>query len=57
VTSTDASWVSTAFNDTMNIRLNLQVGGSMPKYFNQEVDASSPLPADYQIDYVRVYDR
>ena len=57
MTSTDASWVSTAFTGTMNIRLNLQVGGSMPKYFNKEVDSSTALPADYQIDYVRVYDR
>jgi beta-glucanase (GH16 family) len=55
VTSSDASWVSTAFTDTMNIRLNLQVGGSMPKYFNKQVDSTTPLPADYQIDYVRVY--
>ena len=57
LTSGDASWVATGFNDTMNIRLNLQVGGSMPKYFNKEVDSSTALPADYQIDYVRVYDR
>jgi len=55
VTSSDVAWESSAFNDTMNIRLNLQVGGSMPKYFNEEVDTSTPLPADYEIDYVRVY--
>jgi beta-glucanase (GH16 family) len=55
LTSTDASWVSSSFQDTMNIRLNLQVGGTMPNYFSQPVDGSSPLPGDYQVDYVRVY--
>jgi beta-glucanase (GH16 family) len=57
LTSTDVSWVSSAFTDTMNIRLNLQVGGSMPNYFSQPVDSSTQFPAEYQIDYVRVYDR
>jgi beta-glucanase (GH16 family) len=56
VTSSAVPWVGTGFQDTMNIRLNLQVGGSMPNYFNQPVDSSTAFPADYQIDYVRVYD-
>lgn len=55
LTSQDAAWVATAFRDTMNIRLNLQVGGSMPGYFNKQVDGSTALPADYRIDWVRAY--
>jgi beta-glucanase (GH16 family) len=50
-------WVSSAYKDTMSIRLNLQVGGTMPAYFAKPVDSSTPFPADYQVDYVRVYDR
>ena len=57
VKASDYAWSAGAtFQDTMNIRLNLQVGGSMPNYFNQPVDSSTAFPADYQIDYVRVYD-
>jgi beta-glucanase (GH16 family) len=55
VTSSDASWVGTAFNDSMNIRLNLQVGGSMPAYFNKQVGSQTQLPAEYQVDWVRVW--
>jgi beta-glucanase (GH16 family) len=56
VTSKDASWVGTGFDDAMNIRLNLQVGGSMPAYFNKQVGSQTALPADYQVDWVRVWD-
>ena len=55
VTSQNASWVSTAFQDTMNIRLNLQVGGSMPAYWKEPIDSTTQFPADYQVDWVRVY--
>jgi beta-glucanase (GH16 family) len=49
------SWLDSTFNSPMNIRLNLQVGGSMPNYYNKPV-IDAPLGAsDYVIDYVRVY--
>lgn len=57
VDSASVPWVSTAFEDSMNIRLNLQVGGSMPNYFAKPVGAQSALPDAYQIDWIRVYSR
>jgi hypothetical protein len=39
----------------MNIRLNLQVGGSMPQYYNKPVHGAPKGASDYVIDYVRVY--
>ncbi len=51
------SWLDPTFNEPMNIRLNLQVGGSMPNYYGKPV-AGAPLGAsDYVIDYVRVYQK
>ena len=56
VRASDYAWsAGAAFRDTMNIRLNLQVGGDMPAWWNSDVDASTPFPADYQIDWVRAY--
>jgi beta-glucanase (GH16 family) len=43
------------FSSPWNIRLNLQVGGSMPAYFNKQVGSTSRLPDSYQVDWVRVY--
>lgn len=57
VTSAQATWLDTTFNEPMNIRLNLQVGGSMPSYYGLNVDSTSVLPADFAIDYVRVLSR
>lgn len=55
VNASSAPWITSTFNDTLNIRINLQVGGSMPAYFKLPVTAASKFPADYSIDYVRVY--
>lgn len=57
VTSTDATWLDSTFNEPMNIRLNLQVGGSMPNWYGLPVDSSTILPADFTVDYVRVLTR
>jgi beta-glucanase (GH16 family) len=57
VNASGAPWITSAFDDTLNIRINLQVGGSMPAYFHLPVTAASKFPADYSIDYVRVYQR
>ncbi|MEO7260241.1 MAG: glycoside hydrolase family 16 protein [Jatrophihabitantaceae bacterium] len=54
VTTATAPWLDTTFNEPMNIRLNLQVGGAMPRWYGLDVDASTVLPADYVIDWVRV---
>lgn len=57
VTQSQLSWLDPTFNSPMNIRLNLQVGGSMPTYYGMPV-SSAPLGAsDYVIDYVRVYQK
>ena len=54
-TQSTLSWLDPTFNEPMNIRLNLQVGGSMPAYYGKPV-AGAPLGAsDFVIDYVRVY--
>ncbi|MDQ1742224.1 MAG: hypothetical protein QOE23_563 [Pseudonocardiales bacterium] len=51
------SWLDPTFCEPMNIRLNLQVGGSMPNYYGKPV-AGAPLgQSDYVIDYVRVYQK
>ena len=48
------SWMDSGIYDKpYNIRLNMQVGGSWP---GQPTSATA-LPADYRIDYVRVYSR
>jgi len=44
-------WLDQAFNRPFFLRLNLAVGGSWPG----EPDAATAFPADYAIDYVRVY--
>jgi beta-glucanase (GH16 family) len=49
------NWLDSSFAEPMNIRLNLQVGGSMPNYYGKPV-LDAPLgSSDYVIDYVRVY--
>jgi len=56
-TQSQLSWLDPTFCEPMNIRLNLQVGGSMPNYYGMPV-SSAPLGAsDYVIDYVRVYQK
>ena len=42
VTQSQLSWLDPTFNSPMNIRLNLQVGGSMPAYY--QTCRSVPLP-------------
>jgi beta-glucanase (GH16 family) len=44
-------WLDEAFNRPFYIRLNLAVGGSWPG----SPDSATTLPADFAIDYVRVY--
>ncbi|GAA3589781.1 hypothetical protein GCM10022223_00300 [Kineosporia mesophila] len=50
---TNTSWIDQAFNKPFYIRLNLAVGGNWPG----TPDASTVFPADYVVDYVRVYQR
>lgn len=51
------SWLDPTFNEPMNIRLNLQVGGSMPNYYGKPVNGAPLGQSDYVIDYVRVYQK
>jgi beta-glucanase (GH16 family) len=44
------------FASPWNLRINLQVGGSMPKSFGLDVDPTSALPDDLVIRAVRIYD-
>ena len=55
VRSTDVSWYRSTFNGPVNIRLNLQVGGSMPAYFHHDLKAAPKAAAKFVIDYIRVY--
>ncbi len=50
---TTTSWIDSTFNKPFYIRLNTAVGGTWPG----TPDASTAFPADYKIDYVRVYKR
>lgn len=43
------------FASPLNLRMNLQVGGSMPKSFGMDVDSTSVLPADFVISSVKIY--
>jgi beta-glucanase (GH16 family) len=49
------TWLDPTFNEPMNIRLNLQVGGSMPNWYGMPVNGAPLGASDYVIDYVRVY--
>ncbi|MFL6164069.1 MAG: family 16 glycosylhydrolase [Jatrophihabitantaceae bacterium] len=57
VTQSELSWLDPTFNSPMNIRLNLQVGGSMPAYYQLPVGATPTGQSDYVVDYVRVYQK
>ena len=57
VTAKQAPWITTTFDQSMNIRLNLQVGGTFPNYYNHPLTASSQFPAQFTIDWIRVYQR
>ncbi len=45
-------WFDEAFNKPYNIRLNFQVGGWLG-----DPDTATTFPADFQVDYVRVWQR
>jgi beta-glucanase (GH16 family) len=47
------SWLDEAFVYKFYMRLNMAVGGSWPG----SPDADTAFPAEYQVDYVRVYQR
>jgi beta-glucanase (GH16 family) len=51
------SWLDSAFNQPMNIRLNLQVGGSMPNWYHKPVIGAPLGKSDFVIDYVRVFQK
>jgi beta-glucanase (GH16 family) len=46
-------WLESAFSKPFYLRVNLAVGGDWPG----SPDAATTLPADYEVDYVRVYQR
>lgn len=50
-----APWLRSTLAGPLNIRLNLQVGGSLPAYFGRPVSAATVFPAQFVIDWVRVY--
>ncbi|HEX8094459.1 family 16 glycosylhydrolase [Jatrophihabitans sp.] len=54
-TQTLLTWLDPTFNEPMNLRLNLQVGGSMPAWYGMPVNGAPLGASDYVIDYVRVY--
>lgn len=47
--------IAAAIDDTVNIRLNLQVGGSYWGRLDPERPESTELPAALEVDHVRVY--
>ena len=54
-TQSQLTWLDSSFNEPMNIRLNLQVGGSMPNWYGLPVKGAPLGQSDFVIDYVRVY--
>ncbi|RKS71329.1 glycosyl hydrolase family 16 [Motilibacter peucedani] len=52
-TTQTTTWLDEAFAQPMFLRLNLAVGGTWPG----SPDASTRFPADFLVDYVRVYER
>lgn len=52
-TTNTTSWIDEAFSGDFFLRLNMAVGGSWPG----SPDADTAFPAQYQVDYVRVYQR
>jgi beta-glucanase (GH16 family) len=52
-TLSTTSWMDQAFVGTFYLRLNMAVGGEWPG----SPDANTAFPANYQVDYVRVYKR
>lgn len=52
-TLSTTSWIDKAFVGTFYLRLNMAVGGTWPG----SPDANTAFPANYQVDYVRVYKR
>ena len=53
----DNPWIGKSFGEPVNIRLNLQVGGSLPAYYGRQVGPSTIFPANFVIDWIRVYQR
>ena len=51
------TWLDPTFNEPMNIRLNLQVGGSMPNWYGLPVTGAPLGASDFVIDYVRVFQK
>jgi beta-glucanase (GH16 family) len=52
-TTSTTPWLDDAFSKPFIIRLNMAVGGNWPG----SPDAATAFPADYEVDYVRVYQR
>lgn len=55
VTTKQAPWLTKTFDRPMNLRINLQVGGSLPNYYGYKVGPDTEFPSRYEIDWVRVY--
>jgi beta-glucanase (GH16 family) len=55
VTVAQQPWLRQSFDHRMNIRLNLQVDGTMPAYYHHPVSDQTHFPAKYVVDWVRVY--
>jgi beta-glucanase (GH16 family) len=55
VSADDAPWIRTSFDKPVNIRLNLQVGGTLPAYYGRPVTAATVMPDRFVVDWVRVY--
>ena len=52
-TTATTPWLDDAFSKPFIIRLNMAVGGNWPG----SPEAGTAFPADYEVDYVRVYQR
>jgi beta-glucanase (GH16 family) len=48
-------WLRSVFDHPLNIRLNLQVDGAMPAYYQRPVTPETVFPAQFVVDWVRVY--
>ncbi len=56
-TTAEAPWLRETFDEPLNIRLNMQVGGAFPRYYKHPPTDASAFPATFEIDWIRVYQR
>lgn len=53
--ASDVDWFAKTFNSPMNIRLNLQIGSKWAGFPDPAKPDLTKMPANFDVDYIRVY--